>query len=100
MVRIEENEKGLCAYLSGEIDHASVQSMRLEIDTEVERYHPGRLYLDFRGVTFMDSSGIGLIMGRYKQMEQIGGEVYVINTSAHIKRVLSLAGLDRLVVLA
>ncbi len=99
MVRIESKNENLYAYLSGEIDHASSQSMREEIDFEVEKYHPQKLYLDFKGVTFMDSSGIGLVMGRYKQMEPIGGEVHVVNTSSHIKKVMSLSGLDRLVTL-
>ena len=58
----------LAAYLSGEIDHHAAQSLRREIDAQVDDRLPELLTLDFSGVTFMDSSGVGLILGR----DQIG----------------------------
>ena len=54
----------LAAYLSGEIDHHAAQSIRREIDAQVDDRLPELLTLDFSGVTFMDSSGVGLILGR------------------------------------
>ena len=61
---------------------------------------PEQLILDFRDVTFMDSSGIGLVMGRYRIMKELGGCIQVVNTSPHITRVMKLAGLERLDVLS
>ena len=67
-----------------------------QIDAAIDEHTPSVLILDFKDITFMDSSGIGLIMGRYRQMQLVGGEVRIINPSPNIKRVLKLAGMDRL----
>lgn len=84
------------AHLDGEIDHHTAKGIREKIDFEIENNSPELLVLDFTDVTFMDSSGIGLIMGRYKQMKGIGGKVKIINPSPNTYRVLKLAGMDRL----
>ena len=89
----------MTAYIMGEIDHHSAKEIREEIDANIESLLPELLLLDFKDVTFMDSSGIGLVMGRYKLMRTIGGEVKVTNVSAHIKKVMRLAGLDKLAVI-
>lgn len=84
------------ALLSGDLDHHTARLMRSEIDREISERHPIRLIIDFSAVTFMDSSGIGLIMGRYKLMSEQGGEIIVARPPAYIKKVLRLAGVDRL----
>ena len=66
-----------------------------QIDLAVESCRPENLILDFGEVTFMDSSGIGLVMGRYQVMKNIGGRVSLQNTPVHIRKVMRLAGLDR-----
>lgn len=86
----------LTVLLSGEIDHHSAAGMRAQIDEAIERYRPVTLTLDFGGVTFMDSSGIGLVMGRYKLMSSFGGAVNVVNTPKPLQKVMRLSGLDRL----
>ena len=98
-VSIYSTEESVTAYLSGEIDHHSARSIRAEIDDTVNRARPASLILDFRDVGFMDSSGIGLVMGRYALMQELGGELQVVNLSGHIKKVMKLAGLDRLAVI-
>ncbi len=94
-VRIETADSTVRAFLDGEIDHHCAPSIRSEIDMAVENSHPESLILDFGEVTFMDSSGIGLVMGRYQVMKGIGGRVCLQNTPVHIKKVMRLAGLDR-----
>ncbi len=86
------------AFLSGDIDHHTAAVMRETIDQTVESSLPQKLIIDFKDVTFMDSSGIGLVMGRYKLMRSINGEIEVRNVSSHIKKVMKLAGLDLLAV--
>ena len=81
-VELQTQEKTLIAILSGEIDHHCAQPMRAEIDAKIDDLQPSVLVLDFAGVTFMDSSGIGLIMGRHRTMEAIGGTVIVRGESA------------------
>lgn len=82
--------------LDGEIDHHSAKVMREEIDDAIERQRPMQLVLDFKNVTFMDSSGIGLVIGRFKLMQETGGSVTVENSSNHIRKVMKLSGIDRL----
>lgn len=95
-IKITVNGEVVTAFLDGEIDHHTASVMRNEIDAAVEKNLPTMLVLDFRDVSFMDSSGIGLVMGRYKLMKPIGGELHVTNTSPQICKVMKLAGLDRL----
>ncbi len=99
MLKTEERQNELIVYLHGEIDHHTAKGMRAQIDERVERVHPVSLQLDFREVSFMDSSGIGLVMGRYKLMQSIQGSLQVVNLPLHIKKVMTLAGLDKLAVL-
>lgn len=95
-VKIQQNGEIVTAFLDGEIDHHSASVLRNEIDAAVEKNMPQMLILDFRDVTFMDSSGIGLVMGRYKLLKPMGGELHITNTSPQIYKVMKLAGLDRL----
>lgn len=98
-VIIETEENTVIARLSGEIDHHTAQAVREDIDLAIDRCRPMTLVLDFDGVTFMDSSGIGLVMGRYKLVKPYGGTVIIENTGSQIKKVMRLAGLDRLAVI-
>ena len=91
---LEEN--GLCAEITGDIDHHSAKAIRDEIDKACAKYLPDVLYLDLSGVSFMDSSGIGLIMGRYKLMREHGGTIEITGASHGIARMIKLAGLARL----
>ena len=95
-VELQTQEKTLIAILSGEIDHHCAQPMRAEIDAKIDDLQPSVLVLDFAGVTFMDSSGIGLIMGRHRTMEAIDGSVIVRDPPPHIRRVIRLSGMERI----
>lgn len=95
-LKLECTENTVSAYLDGELDHHSTRSIREEIDEAIERVKPNQLIIDFRNVTFMDSSGIGLVMGRYREMQRLNGSVRITNTSIHIRKVMRLAGIDRL----
>jgi len=86
----------LTATLSGDIDHHMASVMRQAIDRAIESALPQKLVIDFKEISFMDSSGIGLIMGRYKLMKSINGETEVINTSSDIRKIMKLAGLELL----
>lgn len=84
----------LCAYLSGEIDHHSAQLLRQSIDSEIAGRMPEVLLMDFTGVGFMDSSGVGLILGRSKQMQALEGQLVVQHAPSGIQKMLNLAGID------
>lgn len=94
--KIEYKPKEIKVYLDGEIDHHSASLLRASIDEAIIQKKPSMLTLDFSDVSFMDSSGIGLVMGRYKLMKTVGGRIRVENLSAGAYRVMVLAGLERL----
>ena len=95
-VRIENQDGIITAFIMGDIDHHSAKEIRETIDFSLESSLPEILVLDFKDVTFMDSSGIGLVMGRYKLMQSMDGELRIQNVSSHMKKVMRLAGLDKL----
>ncbi len=87
----------LTASLHGELDHHSAVLVREKIDDALYLYRPALLLIDIGKVNFMDSSGLGLIMGRIAKASEIGTAVKVANPSARAKRMLKMAGLDRLI---
>ncbi|MEE0927936.1 MAG: STAS domain-containing protein [Acutalibacteraceae bacterium] len=95
-MRINSTGEVLTVYLQGEIDHHSAKGMREEIDRAVNFNMPSLLILDFSEVTFMDSSGIGLVMGRFKNLQKSGAKLNLSNLSGNIYKVMKLAGIDRL----
>ncbi len=83
--------------LRGEIDHHTATIIRNAMDSEIYKKRPRGLILDMSSVGFMDSSGLGLIMGRYAVMKELGGEVIVQNPSPAIEKIMLLAGMERVV---
>lgn len=95
-VEISVNGEVTTAYLSGEIDHHSAVAIREKIDVATERNMPSLLVLDFTGVNFMDSSGIGLVMGRYRNISRRGAKLHITGTSPQIYKVMKLSGIEKL----
>ena len=83
--------------LRGEIDHHSAVAVRTAIDDMIRSKRPAELIIDMSAVDFMDSSGLGLIMGRYNTMKEIGGEVIVADPTPATEKIMNLAGLERIV---
>lgn len=81
----------LYAYLAGEIDHDAAQTLRYQLDNALVTRTPRTLVLDFGGVGFMDSSGIGLILGRQRCTRALGGTLRIQHAPAQLRRVLELA---------
>lgn len=91
---IENDGERITVKLRGDIDHHSVTSMRLIIDAALESTEPRLLILDFADVGFMDSSGIGLILGRMRVLSGFGGRIAVKNPSTFVTRMILLSGLS------
>ncbi len=87
----------VCIKLSGEIDHHNAMALRMEADDAIRSSMAPNVRLDFDGVTFMDSSGIGFVLGRYSLVNRYGGNVEVVNLSMRNHKMMRLAGLDKLV---
>ncbi len=89
--------KTLTVYIRGEIDHHTAVSIRQGIDAMLFERRPERLVMDLSAVGFMDSSGLGLIMGRYSIMRELGGELVVYNPCRETWSILTLAGMERII---
>ena len=92
-MKTSENNGEITVCLSGEIDHHSARAVREATDALIQQRHPTLLRLNFSAVTFMDSSGIGLVMGRYRMMKLYGGSVRVTAVPEELRRIMELSGL-------
>ena len=95
-VNIKQEDGVMIARLEGEIDHHTAGRIRETIDERMEKTKPRRVELDFSNVSFMDSSGIGLIMGRYKVIHTLGGTLHVVGVTGAMMKIMRLAGLEKL----
>ena len=85
-VRFSAAGEVLYAYLSGEVDHDAAQSLRIQLDDALVSRTPQTLVLDFSGVGFMDSSGIGLILGRQRSARTLGTTLQIQHAPAQLRR--------------
>ena len=92
-----EDKKMLVFKITDEIDDCSVQKIRRKADYEIERYMPRKVVFDFDSVTFMDSAGIGLIIGRYKFTNMLGGKLEVANLTQSVKKIFEMSGILKLI---
>ena len=83
--------------ITEEIDHHMVERIRRKVDDEITRHMPRKTVFDFDRVSFMDSAGIGMIIGRYKMMKLIGGETEIVNISPNVKRILEMSGINKII---
>ena len=90
-VTFEGGQGHLTAYLTGEIDHREAALLRQKIDSRAAGADIRLLILDFGGVSFMDSSGVGLILGRQRRMQMVGGTLTVQNPPPGVQKMLELA---------
>ena len=96
-IKFYEKDKLLIFRITEDIDDYSVQKLRRRADYEIERYMPRKVIFDFDSVTFMDSAGIGFLIGRYKFTNMIGGKLEVANISQSIKKVFEMSGILKLI---
>lgn len=97
-MRYETEQIGgaLVVKLYGEIDHHCVSEIRDDIDRQIAIRNINSLIVDLGGVEFMDSSGIGMIMGRYKNMVSRGGKMMLVRPQPQVDKVLELSGIKKL----
>ena len=89
------NGKTLTVALRGEIDHHSATQMRVDIDKLIFKTRPATLILDVSDIDFMDSSGLGLLMGRLRLMKEIGGAMALLRPNRRVLKILELSGMER-----
>ena len=87
----------LTATLSGELDHHAAKHIMTQLDGQIDRELPRQLTIDMGGISFMDSSGIAVLLRAHRQMCRLEGELRVINVPPQAKRVFQAAGLSRVI---
>ena len=98
-MKTEKHGERLLVYLNGEIDHCCAERIRKEIEEHLRDLNIRQLILDFSRVSFMDSSGIGMLIGRYKTMLARKGSVTARKMKPSVKRLFYMAGLHRIMML-
>jgi stage II sporulation protein AA (anti-sigma F factor antagonist) len=96
-LQINEEDENMVIVLKGEVDHHSAVWIRTEIDQMIAHKKPRKAILELSGIDFMDSSGIGLIMGRHARMQAIGGELILRDPNDRIMKIFDLSGLGKIV---
>lgn len=95
-MQYSDTTRTLTVKLVGELDHHTVRRVREDVDRRLFELAPDALTLDFSGVEFMDSSGLGLILGRAECVSGLGGRLVLCGLSPRVRRLLMLSGIEKL----
>lgn len=96
-IELEIKQDVLCIRLSGELDHHTADELREQASSAIERNGIQHILLNLEQLSFMDSSGLGVILGRYKQIKQLHGEMVVCAISPAIQRLFDMSGLFKII---
>lgn len=95
-IELTGEKRLLTVRIDGELDHHSAGEIKDRVERELRRTGASSVAFDLTGMTFMDSSGIGLIMGRYKTVRTLGGRIVIYGMNRETERILKMAGVDRI----
>lgn len=95
-MKYQVQENCLTIFLPNEIDHHNSEELKRETDFLIERNHIRYVIFDFKETDFMDSSGIGVIMGRYRRVFMLGGEVCAVHVGERMKKILTMSGVTKI----
>lgn len=90
-------EKQLTLKIEEEIDEYATEKLRRKIDNEITRFLPRKVIFDFSNVTFMDSAGIGMLLGRYKIIKMLGGQLELLNVNKQIEKIFEISGILKII---
>ena len=96
-LKFQKEDGKLIVFMMGELDHHSAEEVRSKIDDRLDRESITKLILDFKDVSFMDSSGIGVVIGRYKKIAINKGNICIANVNSSVKRVFDLSGMFKII---
>ena len=96
----KKQDKLLILKITEEIDHHTSEKIRKRADYEIQIHIPKKVIFDFENVTFMDSSGIGFIIGRFSQIRKRNGKIVICSMNEIISRIVALSGLKKICMIA
>ena len=97
MLKTEVLDKSLLVEIAGELDLKVADKLRTDLDKLIDENPKRELILNFSNVSFIDSSGLGVLLGRYKKICTTGNKIYIKDVQPQVKRVLELSGIARLI---
>lgn len=95
-MKYQVQENCLTIFLPEDVDHHNAEEIKREADRLIDREHIRYIIFDFADTAFMDSSGIGVIMGRYKKVYMMGGEVWAVHTNERMRKILTMSGVMKI----
>lgn len=95
-MKYQVQENCLTIFLPADVDHHNAEEIRKEADRLIEKEHIRYIIFDFSETGFMDSSGIGVIMGRYRKIYMMGGEVWAVHANERMKKILAMSGVMKI----
>jgi len=95
-IKTEKRAENVIAYICGEVDHHNAKQAREQLDRIIEEERPTAFGLDLGGVSFCDSSGLGLVMGRMRKCLSVGCSITILNPSPAALKILEIAGMDKI----
>jgi len=98
-VELEQHRNVLVVRLKGELDHHTADLVRFKMEDAILRGRCDHVVLSLKDLTFMDSSGLGVILGRYKQIKSRGGKMAVCDVQPSVKRLFELSGMFKILAL-
>jgi stage II sporulation protein AA (anti-sigma F factor antagonist) len=96
-INLEVKQSVLCIRLAGELDHHTAEQLRTKVTEKIEKEAIHHIVLNLEHLSFMDSSGLGVILGRYKHIKSLGGEMVVCAISPAVKRLFEMSGLFKII---
>ena len=96
-IRVKQQSDCITAHFYGELDHHCADQAKDELDSLIRRFNDINLVLDLKNLSFMDSSGLGVILGRYKKLKDKGGKLYIRNANTQIEKVFSVSGIYQII---
>ena len=94
---LDARRETITVQIEGELDHCSAERVRATLDALIADPHVKRLVIDLEKLTFMDSSGIGVMLGRYRQLARRGGALAVRGASPQVDRIFRMSGLYQVI---
>ncbi|SES62418.1 STAS domain-containing protein [Anaerobranca gottschalkii] len=96
-VVVRYENKFMIASLVGELDHHTAVEVREVLQKEIQKEITTKVILDLKGLKFMDSSGVGVILGRYKELDKLGGKLVVTGLNDTVKKIFQISGLNKII---
>lgn len=96
-IKLLGDKRAILVNIKTDLDHHSAAEIRKNADAKIKSTNAVNVIFDFSQVDFMDSSGIGVIMGRYKMTKILGGQVVIFGVKKQIMRIIQMSGIDKLI---